>query len=116
MASRSTGGRLTDHPARPDPGTGPQSSPCEARVSLRTSGHAGFRPGQTEAKRAEAQLRASRTALRSLATRQQAIREDERTRIARELHDELGVGLTCLKIDLSRLSTTMASEGAEVSG
>jgi signal transduction histidine kinase len=27
----------------------------------------------------------------------------ERGRIARELHDELGVGLTCLKIDLSRL-------------
>jgi len=30
------------------------------------------------------------------------------------LHDELGVGLTCLKIDLSRLSRTMASEGAGV--
>jgi signal transduction histidine kinase len=33
----------------------------------------------------------------------EGIREEERTRIARELHDELGVGLTCLKIDLSRL-------------
>jgi signal transduction histidine kinase len=33
----------------------------------------------------------------------EGVREEERGRIARELHDELGVGLTCLKIDLSRL-------------
>ena len=55
----------------------------------------------TEAKRAEEQLRASRTALRSLATRQQDIREDERTRIAREIHDSLGQALTALKLQLS---------------
>src|SRR6266516_999769 len=55
----------------------------------------------TEAKRAEEQLRASRAALRSLATRQQDIREDERTRIAREIHDSLGQALTALKLQLS---------------
>jgi PAS domain S-box-containing protein len=55
----------------------------------------------TEAKRADEQLRASRTALRSLATRQQDIREDERTRIAREIHDSLGQALTALKLQLS---------------
>ena len=54
----------------------------------------------TEAKRAEEQLRASRTALRSLATRQQDIREDERSRIAREIHDSLGQALTALKMQL----------------
>ncbi len=54
----------------------------------------------TEAKRAEQQLRASRAALRSLATRQQEIREDERTRIAREIHDSLGQALTALKMQL----------------
>jgi PAS domain S-box-containing protein len=54
----------------------------------------------TEAKRAEEQLRASRAALRSLATRQQDIREDERTRIAREIHDSLGQALTALKMQL----------------
>ena len=55
----------------------------------------------TEAKRADEQLRASRAALRSLATRQQDIREDERTRIAREIHDSLGQALTALKLQLS---------------
>src|SRR6267143_1201043 len=54
----------------------------------------------TEARRAEEQLRASRGALRSLATRQQDVREDERTRIAREIHDSLGQALTALKLQL----------------
>jgi two-component system sensor histidine kinase UhpB len=57
----------------------------------------------TERKRAEAQLQDSVIRLRTLSRRMEGIREEERTRIARELHDELGVGLTCLKIDLSRL-------------
>lgn len=61
----------------------------------------------TEARRAEQQLRASRTALRSLATRQQDVREDERTRIAREIHDSLGQALTALKLQLAA-----AQEGA----
>src|SRR5207302_11289352 len=64
----------------------------------------------TEAKRAEAQLRASRTALRSLATRQQAIREDERTRIAREIHDSLGQALTALKLQLVAAPDVAATE------
>lgn len=57
----------------------------------------------TERKRAEAQLQDSLRRLRKLSGRLEGIREEERGRIARELHDELGVGLTCLKIDLSRL-------------
>ncbi len=57
----------------------------------------------TERKRAEAQLQDSLRRLRKLSGRMERIREEERGRIARELHDELGVGLTCLKIDLSRL-------------
>ncbi len=61
----------------------------------------------TEAKRHEAELR-GKTAdlvvreheLRALATRLDQIREDERTRISREVHDELGQLLTSLKMDL----------------
>ena len=64
----------------------------------------------TEAKRAEAQLRASRTALRSLATRQQDIREDERSRIAREIHDSLGQALTALKLQLVAAQDAAATE------
>src|SRR6266498_3773205 len=55
----------------------------------------------TEAKRAEEQMRASRAALRNLATREQDIRESERTRIAREIHDSLGQALTAFKLQLA---------------
>jgi signal transduction histidine kinase len=39
-------------------------------------------------------------AIRALAARLQAVREEEKTRIARDLHDELGQLLTGLKMDL----------------
>ena len=55
----------------------------------------------TSRKRAEEELLASREQLRALAGRLQAVREEERTRIAREIHDELGGALTGLKIDFS---------------
>lgn len=42
-------------------------------------------------------------ALRALAAHIQSVREDERTRISREVHDELGQALTGLKMDLSWL-------------
>jgi PAS domain S-box-containing protein len=57
----------------------------------------------TDRKRAEKQLRDSREQLRALAAYLQSVREEERTRIAREVHDELGQALTGLKIDLAWL-------------
>lgn len=55
----------------------------------------------TERKKAEAQLKESFEQLRNLAVRLQSIREEESTRIAMEIHDELGQALTGLKMDLA---------------
>lgn len=66
----------------------------------------------TARKRVEAELRASREQLRELAARLEKAREAEKTRIAREIHDQLGHTLTAAKIDLSRLATRL-SEGVD---
>jgi PAS domain S-box-containing protein len=50
---------------------------------------------------AEENLRKSKAQLRNLTAYLQEIRENERTIIAREIHDELGQIMTALKIDLS---------------
>jgi len=58
----------------------------------------------SDRKRAEEALGASREQMRALAGRLQKVREEERTQIAREIHDELGGALTGLKIDFSLLT------------
>jgi two-component system, NarL family, sensor histidine kinase UhpB len=57
----------------------------------------------TERLRAENSLKRSREELRELSANLQNVREAEKTRIARELHDDLGQQLTALKIDMSAL-------------
>ncbi len=57
----------------------------------------------TERRQHEDEVRRSREELRALAARLQSVREDERTRISREVHDELGQALTGLRLDLSWL-------------
>jgi signal transduction histidine kinase len=49
-------------------------------------------------------LAREREAMRSLTAHLQMVREEERTRIAREVHDDLGQLLTALKIDLASLA------------
>lgn len=50
---------------------------------------------------------------RQLAQHLQAAREDERARLARELHDELGALLTSAKIDAARLKSRLAGAPPE---
>lgn len=53
-----------------------------------------------ERKEIENKLRVSREAFRALTARLESLREDERIRVAREIHDELGQTLTGLKLDM----------------
>jgi PAS domain S-box-containing protein len=55
---------------------------------------------EDERKRAETQLQQSQERLRSLTGRLESIQEEERIRIAREVHDELGQALTGVKLEL----------------
>lgn len=56
---------------------------------------------ETERRKAEACLRESEGQLRSLTTRLLVVQEEERGRIAKEMHDELGQALMLLKLQLS---------------
>ena len=65
----------------------------------------------TDRKRAEEALRTSREQLRALAARLQAVREDERARLARAIHDDVGHALTALKMDLAWLGRRLGRRG-----
>jgi len=58
----------------------------------------------SEMKRAEQELRASSEQLRNLTAHLLSVREEERARISREVHDELGQSLTAVKMDLAWLA------------
>jgi PAS domain S-box-containing protein len=68
----------------------------------------------TERVKADNALKASREDLRELSANLQNVREEEKTRIARELHDDLGQQLTALKMDLS--SVELALDALPASG
>ena len=61
-------------------------------------------------------LEQSREQLRKLAAYQQEVREEERIRIAREIHDQLGQSLTILKMDLSWLKKQLDQDLPKVEG
>lgn len=58
----------------------------------------------TVRKQAEAEVTASHERLRDLTRHWESVREEERTNLAREIHDELGQILTGLKIDVALMA------------
>ncbi|MCC7484321.1 MAG: PAS domain S-box protein [Burkholderiales bacterium] len=64
----------------------------------------------TERRRAQVELERSHSELRELAAAMHGVREAERTRIARELHDELAQWLTAIKMDLSWLAARLPED------
>ena len=67
-----------------------------------------------ERKKAEEDIKSSREQLRSLYHRLEKVREEERTRIAREVHDELAQVLTALKLEMSILDQNLPSDNLEL--
>ena len=84
------------------------SRELDARVVARTeelsAANARLQQEVTDRRRAEAALHQSREQLRQLAEHLQTVKEEERKRIAREVHDELGQNLLALRIDVSMLA------------
>jgi PAS domain S-box-containing protein len=66
----------------------------------------------TERKRTEAEIQESYEQIRRLTAHLQEIREEERTHIAREIHDELGQQLTVMKMDISWMKKKLAAGDA----
>jgi PAS domain S-box-containing protein len=75
-------------------------------------GHFGIQRDVTQRRQEENEILRSRQELRDLTARLQLVREEERTHIAREVHDELGQALTGLKIDLAWIKSRVADRPA----
>ncbi len=68
----------------------------------------------TARRQTQLELEASRKSLRELYDGLQTIREEERKRIARELHDDLGQTLAALRIDLTLLREDLPRESTKL--
>ncbi len=78
----------------------------------RITGTVGISRDISERKAAESELLKSRAQLRELSNYLQSVREAERARISRELHDELGQTLTALKMELGWLKDRLPTDPA----
>jgi len=70
----------------------------------------GIMLNMTHSKQAEAELLRSRAQLSALAAHVEAVKEQERLHLAREVHDDLGGNLTTIKIGLSWLMRHLPSD------
>jgi signal transduction histidine kinase len=71
---------------------------------------------QKEKYKSEKEMQELNEQLRNLAAHLQNVREEEQTRIAREIHDELGQMLTTIKMDISRADNRLGRSITEVKG
>ena len=76
-------------------------------------GTTGFSRDITDRQRLDKELHAQREQLRALAAHVESVREEERVRIAREIHDELGQALTCMSMDLAFLDKQLPQRNPE---
>jgi PAS domain S-box-containing protein len=81
---------------------------CVYDAAGRITGHLGIQRDITNRHRAQEEVVRSREELRALASKLETAREQERTRIAHEVHDELGQALTGLKLDLAWMEQRLA--------
>ena len=65
----------------------------------------------TQSKIVEAEIKQSRAQLAELSAHIETVKEQERTRIAREIHDDLGGNLTAIKMTLALLSRRLTEPG-----
>jgi len=89
-------------------------------INLRSTPHAladgavrwdGIMTNITDSKLEQQEVRHSRARLAELSAHAERVKEQERTRIAREIHDELGGNLTAIKMALAMLAARL--DGAE---
>ncbi|MEP0823690.1 MAG: PAS domain-containing sensor histidine kinase [Ignavibacterium sp.] len=84
-----------------------QGDPLWISVTCRMHASEGYAEGVvldvTERRLAEERVREFHTQLRTLSARLESVREEERVRLARQVHDELGQILTAAKIHLTVL-------------
>jgi signal transduction histidine kinase len=74
----------------------------------------GIMENMSQRKQAEGELLQSRQQLSALSAHLQKAKEIERTRIAREVHDDIGGNLTALKIDLLWLNNRIDKKRADL--
>jgi len=86
----------------------------EQRTAVLTRVNQELRTEIAERVRAEEQLKTSLDRLRALAARLQSVREEERTSISREIHDELGQGCTAIKMDLAMIGRRLTNKQTQL--
>lgn len=90
---------------------------AKSKVFIENNGHKieyGYAEDITDNKKAQEEILGMNSQLRLLSDHLQKIREEERTHMAREIHDALGQQLTIMKMDVSWLHEKFAKSDEKV--